>query len=133
MHAPLWRVGDVARRTGLSIRTLHYYDEIGLLSPSHRSGARYLLYTAEDIARLQIIRSLQQMGFALGNIRSRLDCSDLSPARVIECHIARLREQIASQRALCERLETIAAGVRTAGEAPIEEVMRAIEMMEASE
>ena len=41
-----WRVGELAEQTGLTVRTLHYYDEIGLLSPSHRSDVGYRLYTA---------------------------------------------------------------------------------------
>ena len=57
----LWRVGDLARRTGVSVRTLHYYDEIGLLSPSRHSEGKHRLYGSDDVVRLQQIRSLQQM------------------------------------------------------------------------
>ena len=66
-----WRVGELAGQTGLTVRTLHYYDEIGLLSPSHRSDAGYRLYTAGDVVRLQQIRSLRHLGFALEEIRGR--------------------------------------------------------------
>jgi MerR family transcriptional regulator, thiopeptide resistance regulator len=50
-------------------RTLHYYDEIGLLSPSHRSDAGYRLYTTGDVVRLQQIRSLRHLGFSLEEIK----------------------------------------------------------------
>ena len=53
------KVGELARQTGLSVRTLHYYDEIGLLSPSYRTETGYRLYAAVDIARLQQIKSLR--------------------------------------------------------------------------
>jgi hypothetical protein len=49
------KVGDLAKQTGVSVRTLHYYDEIGLLSPSHRTEAGYRLYDEQDIIRLQQI------------------------------------------------------------------------------
>ena len=58
----VWKVGELAERTGLSVRTLHYYDEIGLLSPSRRTAAGHRLYTAGDVVRLQQIRSLKQPG-----------------------------------------------------------------------
>ena len=64
-----WRVGELARRTGLSVRTLHYYDEIGLLLPSRRTDGGHRLYTAGDVLRLQRIRSLQHLGFTLREIR----------------------------------------------------------------
>jgi DNA-binding transcriptional MerR regulator len=57
MRPPPWKVGELAKRTGVSVRALHHYDEIGLLSPSHRSEAGYRLYTEIDVARLQQIRS----------------------------------------------------------------------------
>src|SRR6266540_3219671 len=69
MGKELWKVGDLARRTGLSIRTLHYYDEIGLLSPSHRTGSGHRLYDVDDVARLQRILSLRQLGFSLEEVK----------------------------------------------------------------
>ena len=57
------KVGELARRTGLTVRTLHHYDAIGLLRPSLHTEAGYRLYTAGDIARLQQVISLRQLGF----------------------------------------------------------------------
>ena len=51
----LLKIGELAKQTGLSIRTLHHYDEIGLLVPSHRTEADHRLYSNEDIIRLQQI------------------------------------------------------------------------------
>src|SRR6516165_588232 len=108
------KVGELARRTGLTIRTLHHYDEIGLLKPSLHTESGHRLYTAGDLARLQRVLSLRQLGFSLEQIRDCLDRPGFSPLEVIRLHIARLREQIESQRRLCERFETIAARLRTA-------------------
>lgn len=120
------KVGELARRTGVSVRTLHYYDEIGLLSPAEHTDAGHRLYGADEIVRLQQIRSLQQLGFSLDEIRALLERPDLPPGRVIALHVARLREQIRLQQRLVERLEAIATHVP---EASVDEVLRAIEVM----
>jgi DNA-binding transcriptional MerR regulator len=71
-----WKVGELAKQTGLSVRTLHYYDEIGLLSPSQRTEAGHRLYTADDIVRLQQVKSLRHLGFTLKEIRDYLNRPD---------------------------------------------------------
>ena len=128
------KVGDLARRTGLTVRTLHHYDAIGLLKPSLHTEAGYRLYTRADVARLQQVLSLRQLGFSLEEVRACLDRPDFSPLEVIRLHVARLREQIELQRKLCERLETLAVYLRAAGEVSADEFLGTIEemtMMEA--
>ena len=66
-----WKVGALARQTGLTVRTLHHYDEIGLLAPSLRTGAGHRLYTADDLGRLLQILSLRQLGLSLDEVRDR--------------------------------------------------------------
>jgi DNA-binding transcriptional MerR regulator len=122
-------VGELARRTGLTVRTLHHYDEIGLLQPSLHTESGHRLYTAGDLARLQRVLSLRQLGFSLEEVRDCLDRPGFSPLEVVRLHVARLREQIESQRKLCERLEGLAAYFRAAGEVPAEEFIRTIEGM----
>src|SRR3954471_1725022 len=95
-----WKVGELARRTGLSIRTLHYYEEIGLLSPSRRTEAGHRLYAAGDVVRLQQIKSLRQLGFTLKEIRDCLDKPGFSAQQVIQLHLLRLGEQIELQQRL---------------------------------
>ena len=91
------KVGDLAKQTGVSVRTLHYYDEIGLLSPSHRTEAGYRLYDETDIIRLQQIVSLRQIGFTLEQIRDCLEQHEFSPRHVVQLHLSKLQEQIALQ------------------------------------
>ena len=67
------KVGELARRTGLTVRTLHHYDEIGLLRPSQHMVSGHRLYTAADVARLQRVLSLRQLGFGLEEVRQCLD------------------------------------------------------------
>jgi DNA-binding transcriptional MerR regulator len=123
------KVGELARRTGLTVRTLHHYDAIGLLKPSLHTEAGYRLYTASDITRLQQVLSLRQLGFSLDEVRGCLDRPDFSPLEVLDLQIARLRGQIEVQRQLCERLETLAVHVRAAGEVSADEFLRTIEEM----
>ena len=67
------KVGELAQRTGLTVHTLHHYDEIGLLKPSVRSEAGYRMYAAQDVARLHAIQALRHLGLALGEIATILD------------------------------------------------------------
>jgi DNA-binding transcriptional MerR regulator len=85
-------VGDVAQQTGLTIRTLRYYDEIGLLRPSLHTEAGYRVYTATDLGRLQQVLLLRQIGFSLAEVRRCLNDHDYAPKELIRLHIASLRE-----------------------------------------
>lgn len=66
-------VGQVAEQFDVTVRTLHHYDEIGLLVPSERSQAGYRLYTGKDITRLQHLVVYRRLGFALEEIALLLD------------------------------------------------------------
>jgi DNA-binding transcriptional MerR regulator len=127
MRSEALKVGELARRTRLTVRTLHHYDEIGLLKPSLHTEAGYRLYTGRDIARLQQVVSLRQLGLSLEEVRDCLDRPGFSPMEVIDLHLARLREQIDSQRRLCARLEAIATRLRAAEEVSADELLRTIE------
>src|SRR5918992_379531 len=132
--AAAWKVGELARRTGLSVRALRYYDEIGLLSPSWRTEGGHRLYTGEDVVRLQRIKSLRALGFTLREVREYLDGSEVPLERVIELHLVRLKERIELQRRLCDRLERVAARLRSGEEVSserfVETIMEVIEMSE---
>ena len=129
----LWKVGELATRTGVSVRTLHYYDEIGLLSPSQRTGSGHRLYGADDVVRLQQIKSCRQLGFSLAEIRDLLSRPDYAPQQVIQLHIERLEEQIQLQRRLCTQLEAIAKRLRAAEQVSVEEFVRTIKEIEMVE
>lgn len=122
-----WKVGELARETGLTVRTLHHWDEIGLLRPSRRTPRGHRLYGEADVARLQQVTSLRQLGFALEQIRDLLDRRGLSPREIVEMHLARVREQISQQRALCERLERIAKHLEAAETVSADELIQTIE------
>ena len=127
MSTTALKVGELARRTGLSVRTLHHYDEIGLLSPSRRTPAGHRLYTHGDVARLQEIVSLRQLGFPLDEIKSLLDAPGHEPLRTIEMHADAVREQIDARHRLLDRLDRIAGGLRATGAASGAELVDGIE------
>ena len=71
------RIGEAAAASGVSTRTLRFYEEIGLLEPSGRSTGGARRYSDADLARLQQIRDLQEvLGFDLGEIKEVLRCED---------------------------------------------------------
>lgn len=129
MQSVALKVGDLAKQTGVSVRTLHYYDEIGLLSPSHRTEAGYRLYDREDIIRLQQIVSLRQIGFSLEEIRECLEQHSFSSDHIIQLHTARLREQIELSQKLLNRLDAIAQAVGSMQTVSVEAVIQTIEAM----
>ncbi|MEO1402356.1 MAG: MerR family transcriptional regulator [Cyanobacteria bacterium J06635_1] len=123
------KIGELAKQTGLSVRTLHYYDEIGLLSPSHRTEIGHRLYDAQDITRLQQIVSLRQLGFSLKEIRECLENPEFSLPQVIDLHRARLREQMALSHTLIDRLDAIAADLQTTQSVAVENLIQAMEVI----
>ncbi len=121
------KIGELAKQTGLSIRTLHYYDEIGLLVPSHRTEADHRLYSNEDIIRLQQILSLRQLGFALKEICACLENPEFSLPQVIDLHLARLQEQMAVSRSLFTKLSKIAQQLQISQSVAVEDLITTME------
>lgn len=122
------QVGDLAKQTGVSVRTLHYYDEIGLLSPSHRTKAGYRLYDEKDIIRLQQIVSLRQIGFSLEQIKDCLSQTEFSPHHVVQLHLSKLKKQIDLQQQLYTRLESVATHLQSTEAISIQEFIELIEV-----
>jgi MerR family transcriptional regulator, thiopeptide resistance regulator len=88
-----WTVGQVAERSGVTVRTLHHYDEIGLLRPSRRSASGYRLYTDEDLVRLQHVVVYRRLGFALEEVAVLLD----DPEADVAAHLRRQRAAVTSR------------------------------------
>ena len=95
-----WKVGDLSKLTGLTIRTLHHYDEIGLLCPSFRNDAGHRFYSEGDIMKLHQIMSLKQLEFSLDEIKNFLENPKYNPIDVIEMQLKRLDEEIMLKKQL---------------------------------
>lgn len=124
-----WKIGDLAKRTHLSVRTLHYYEEIGLLRPSARTEAGHRLYTDDDVVRLQRILSLRQLGFPLDDIRRCLDQDDYALAPLIDLQLERLREQMALQQHLYQRLSSLRSRLDDKENLPVTQILETMEAM----
>lgn len=111
----VWRVGEIAKMTGLSVRTLHYYEEMGLLVPADRTDTGHRRYTEADIARLQQILSLKSIGFSLEEIRDCLNNPNYSPLTVLNLHMEQVRTQIEALMQLHGRLEKVADELQRRG------------------
>lgn len=112
-------IGELAERTGLSLRTLRHYDQIGLLTPSARSHGGFRLYTTADESRLLLIRRMKPLGYSLeqmGELLSIIDGLEATPEddglrRRLETVLAgaeerrdRLREQLAAAEEFLDQL-----------------------------
>ncbi|WP_020619213.1 MerR family transcriptional regulator [Paenibacillus daejeonensis] len=102
-----WKIGELSKLTGLTIRTLQYYDQIGLFQPSGDSNSKQRLYTEEDISRLQHVLSLKELGLSLDQIKLALVEDQVSLFEIISLHIKSLKDNIAVQMKLVHELESI--------------------------
>jgi MerR family transcriptional regulator, thiopeptide resistance regulator len=118
-----WKIGELARATGLTVRTLHHYDVIGLLVPSERTQAGYRLYGEQDVRRLYEIRALRDLGIPLGEIPDALD-GDVRDT--IGRHLERVEHELEQSRRLRSLLQRI---LDADTEASSHDYMEAIEAM----
>ena len=103
----LWKVGDLAKLTGLTVRTLRFYDQIGLLAPSDQTESGHRLYGEADLSRLHQILSLKELGLTLEEIKSVFAGKLYSPLEIVSLQIARLQEQIRLQSKLLDQLSYV--------------------------
>ncbi|GAA2570565.1 MULTISPECIES: MerR family transcriptional regulator [Streptomyces] len=112
------QIGEVAERTGLSLRTIRHYEEVGLVIPSARSKGGFRLYAESDVARLMVIRRMKPLDFSLEEMRDLLEITDrlgdtADPPAGDERE--RLRERLDSYRKVADaRCETLRARLEMA-------------------
>jgi DNA-binding transcriptional MerR regulator len=130
---PSWKIGDLARETGLTVRTLHHYDEIGLLRPGQRTESGYRLYGEPDLRRLLRIMALRQLGLSLDEVREVIDTPAGSLEGVLDRRLQRLREDIARQQELQRLLTGMADRLRRADDVEAEQLLQLIGRMKMHE
>lgn len=108
-----WTVSEVARRTHLTVRTLHHYDRIGLVMPSHRTEAGYRVYSSEDLLRLRQVLFFRELGFALEQVRKIMGARSFDQRQALLAQRTLLIEKADRVRRM---IETIDAHLR--GESP---------------
>lgn len=108
-------IGELARATGLTVRTIRYWSDEGALPPVTRSAGGYRLYDAGSVARLELIRTLRQLGLGLDHVRAVL-AGETTVAEVAATHVAALDAQIRSLKVTRAVLSTVARRGSTAEE-----------------
>lgn len=130
MTSRVYKANEFATRAGVTVRTLHHYDRLGLLKPGGRSASGYRLYRDCDLARLQQIVTLKFLGFSLAQIRDILDGKNFDLVEELEAQrriIAEKRRQLDSAIAAIERAK---AAVGANGEPDWEVFRKIIEVIE---
>lgn len=127
------KIGELAKKTGLSVRALHHYDAIGLLSPSQRTEGGARLYGLDDLIRLHRIEALKQFGYALPDIKASLDGSlSGSPLQILQRQIAEFDAQALRAQRLSRRLRHLVDMIATGNEAPALDWLNTLELLTSS-
>ncbi|MER5659471.1 MerR family transcriptional regulator [Streptomyces mirabilis] len=111
----LLTIGELARATGLTVRTIRYWSDEGALPPVARSSGGYRLYDAASVARLELIRTLRELGLGLDAVRKVL-AGETTVAEVAAAHVTALDAQISSLKVTRAVLSSVARHGSTAEE-----------------
>jgi DNA-binding transcriptional MerR regulator len=103
----LYSIGELARRTGLTVKTVRFYSDRGIVAPTDRSPAGYRLYGIDAVARLDLVRTLRELGLDLSTIRKVVD-RELSLPEVAAAHAKALAVQIRVLRLRCAVMTAVA-------------------------
>ena len=118
-----WKVGELANATGLTVRALHHYDEIGLLRPSHHTESGHRLYGQDHLIRLQRIQALRQLGFALGDIAACLSQPAYAPLPLLRLYREKIEDQMKEQEKLLRQLRALEGSLAGGGEPTTERLL----------
>lgn len=112
-----YQIGEAAERVGLSLRTVRYYEEVGLVTPTDRTSGGFRLYTDADIERLVLAKDLKPLGFSLEQMRELLDVFGRvrsKGTRAAKRDVRRLEEFVAQAESRCADLEAQLEAARDA-------------------
>lgn len=104
-RSALFQIGEAAERTGLSLRTVRYYEEVGLTVPSQRSEGGFRLYCEDDVQRLLLVKRMKPLGLSLDEMRELLDLLARS-AKSDELPTEELHDTAAALDAYAHRSDT---------------------------
>lgn len=111
-----FQIGEVSDAVGLSLRTIRYYEEIGLVAPSGRTEGGFRLYTEADIDRLRVVKALKPVGLSLETMTellADLDALGGGAGEGLDQARRRLQETVADALTRCRQLEEQASNART--------------------
>ncbi|MEE3663285.1 MerR family transcriptional regulator [Brenneria sp. g21c3] len=125
----LIQVGELAKRAGITVRTLHHYEQTGLLLPSARSAAGYRLYNLADVQRLHMIQALAKAGLELAEIKDFLEQDTLSMPELLDAQIALLDKHMRSINTLRDQLVFLRTELAAGEEPDLESWLQTLELM----
>lgn len=124
-----WSIGTLARRTGLTVRTLHHWDAVGLLSPSERTAAGHRRYTRADVERLERVVALRRLALPLGEIATVLDREGPDLRAALRRQLDQIEAEAAAAARLRDRLARLLEALDADGHASSDELIDTIEVM----
>lgn len=127
-----WKVGDIAKLTGLTVRTLRFYDQISLFSPSGQTESGHRLYDESDLSRLQQLLSLRELGLSLDEIKSVLTGEQISPLEIVHLQMTKVKEQIKLQQKLLEQLQHVSKLMQRTVPITVEDFTQLLQAMKES-
>lgn len=122
-----------ARLARTTVRTLHYYEQVGLLKPARRGSAGYRVYTDADLLRLQQIVTLKFMGFKLANIKELLDSKGYEAVRALRIQAAAVHEEIERLREAAEAVDAVLKLLETRGRIHRRKLIKIMEVIQMGE
>ncbi|HEV2987313.1 MAG TPA: MerR family transcriptional regulator [Candidatus Angelobacter sp.] len=126
----MYRVREFAEKAGVTVRTLHHYDRLGLLKPSGRTGAGYRLYGERDFVRLQQIVTLKFIGMPLREIKDLLDQADLDLAATLRLQRQLLQEKRRQMEVAIQAIDQAERSMQSTGQPDWASLKKIIEVME---
>ena len=133
MSRLLYKTGQLAKKAGVTVKTLHHYDKTGLLKPSGERESGHRLYLAKDVQRLSQIIVLKDMGLPLSDIRSLLDDESIDLMTTLKMHRDYIRSKVDSLTKILNRMEVITASIENSEQQNLEELFnltKEIQLME---
>lgn len=124
-----WSVGSLAKASGLTVRTLHHWDAIGLVVPSERTGAGHRRYTASDVERLYRVVALQRLGLPLREVAELLEREGPDLRTAVARHLSRVEAELERTALLRDRLARLVSTLSASADVPGAELIDAIEVM----
>jgi MerR family transcriptional regulator, thiopeptide resistance regulator len=128
-----YTVGALAKASGITVRTLHHWDSIGLLVPAERAGNGYRRYAAADVGRLYRILALRRLGLSLEEIGAALDREGPELEAAVRAHLARVEDQLTAVTALRDRLVRILDALGSEAGPSSRQLIETIEVMTMQE
>jgi DNA-binding transcriptional MerR regulator len=126
-------IREFAKLTKVTVRTLHYYDQIGLLKPSFERPNGYRVYTDADLLKLQQIVTLKFMGFSLDGIRRLLDSKGYEAVKSLKVQAEAVKDEIARLREASRAIEQVLVRLEKDGRIHRQKLIKIMEVIQMGE